>query len=92
MRFTWDEKKAASNLAKHGIDFRDAVRIFDGEVIEWVDRRFDYGEERWAAIGFSQNKEIVVVYVEKDEDIRRVISARQATQREREIYWREVGR
>jgi uncharacterized DUF497 family protein len=25
----WDEKKAASNLRKHGIDFADAVLIFE---------------------------------------------------------------
>ena len=92
MRFTWDAKKAASNLVKHGIDFRDAVRIFNGEIVEWIDRGFDYDEERWAAIGIAQNKEIFVVYIEKDEELRRIISARPATQRERAIYWREVGR
>jgi len=92
MRFAWEAKKAASNLAKHGIDFRDAIRIFDDEIVEWIDRRFDYGEERWAAIGIAQNKEIFVVYIEKDEDNRRIISARPATQRERAIYWSEVGR
>jgi uncharacterized DUF497 family protein len=33
MRYRWDPKKAASNLAKHRIDFRDALRIFDGKIV-----------------------------------------------------------
>ncbi len=92
MRFTWDKKKAASNLAKHGVSFGDAVTIFDGEMVEWIDRRFVYEEERWAAIGLLKNKEILVVYAEKKGGVRRIISPRVATRREREIYWREIGR
>jgi uncharacterized DUF497 family protein len=92
MRHTWDAKKAASNLAKHGIYFHDAARIFEGEVVEWIDKRFDYDEERWAAIGLAENKEIPVIYLERDEDVRRIISARPATRRECRIYWQQVGR
>ena len=29
MGFEWDEKKATTNIKKHGIDFADAVTIFD---------------------------------------------------------------
>ena len=92
MRFTWDERKNAENVRKHGIGFSDAVCIFDGEIVEWIDRRFPYDEERWAAIGITENKEILVIYVEKGEDVRRIISARLATRQERDIYWREVSR
>jgi|GEM_PF-4916836 len=28
MRFAWDEKKAASNLVKHGISFDEAAPVF----------------------------------------------------------------
>lgn len=66
--------------------------MFDGEIVEWIDRRFIYDKERWTAIGITESKEILVICVEKGEDIRRIISARLATGREREIYWREVGR
>jgi uncharacterized DUF497 family protein len=31
--FTWDEKKRKLNLAKHGVDFRDAPAIFDGPLV-----------------------------------------------------------
>lgn len=31
--FEWDEDKRAQNLKKHGVDFRTAIRIFDGPVM-----------------------------------------------------------
>ena len=34
MLFEWDERKRLINLAKHLIDFRDAIRIFEGPVFE----------------------------------------------------------
>jgi uncharacterized protein (DUF4415 family) len=39
MLFEWDEEKRQSNLAKHYIDFRDAVRVFDGPVFETAGSR-----------------------------------------------------
>jgi len=87
MRYTWDKAKNTSNIRKHAISFEDAVRIFEDDVLGWPDERFDYGEARWIAIGFAGGKEIVVVYSEKDDE-RRIISAREATRKERELYWR----
>jgi uncharacterized protein (DUF4415 family)/uncharacterized DUF497 family protein len=46
MAFEWDAAKNAANIAKHGIDFEDAIRIFDGPVLEKADARRDYGEAR----------------------------------------------
>ena len=31
--FEWDENKRSSTLKKHGIDFLDATRIFDGRPV-----------------------------------------------------------
>jgi uncharacterized protein (DUF4415 family) len=44
--FEWDEGKRQRNLAKHGVDFLRAARIFDGPVVEWDDSRCEYGERR----------------------------------------------
>jgi uncharacterized DUF497 family protein len=38
MLFEWDESKRKSNLAKHLIDFQDALRIFDGLAFEKASR------------------------------------------------------
>lgn len=60
MRFEWDEAKRRSNVAKHGIDFRHALLVFDG----WL--RLDIGsirgeEERTASIAILGDKFIAVV-------------------------------
>jgi len=46
MNFVWDQRKNRANLARHGIAFEDAIRIFEGPTLEKVDDRFDYGESR----------------------------------------------
>jgi uncharacterized protein len=46
MEFEWDEAKNRQNIAKHGIDFADARRIFDKPVLLRPDDRKDYGENR----------------------------------------------
>ena len=39
MLFEWDETKRQTNLAKHYIDFQDAIRVFEGPVFERMDDR-----------------------------------------------------
>ena len=83
MLFEWDESKRKSNLAKHLIDFQDALRIFNGPVFEKATR--SRGEDRILAIGLLEDIEIVVVYVIRGEH-RRIISARRAHRDERQDY------
>ena len=49
MRFEWDEKKNRRNIAKHGVSFEDACRIFEGFTLGLVDDRTDYGKVRESA-------------------------------------------
>lgn len=91
MRYIWDEQKNAANIAKHGIRFAEAAQVFEGEILQWPDERYHYGEERWIAIGVTQGQEVFVVYVEEGEDICRIVSARPATRHERALYWRYAG-
>jgi len=46
MRYSWDEAKNRRNIARRGISFEDARRIFEGPTVEKIDHRFDYGETR----------------------------------------------
>jgi len=81
--YEWDEAKGASDLEKHGIDFEDAIGIFEGPVLEV---RSDRGSEvRWKAVGEIEGVVIAVVYTRR-EDRRRIISARRARKNEREAY------
>ena len=88
MAFAWDPAKNTANLAKHGIAFPDAIRIFDGPVLETTDRRRDYGEVRMAALGIAMGLHLYVVYTIRGGN-RRIISARRANKYEREAYRRE---
>jgi uncharacterized protein len=85
MAFEWDAAKRTANLIKNGIDFRDAVRIFEGPVLEKTDRRREYREERIAAVGITMGLELYVVYTVRGAK-RRIISARRANRDEREAY------
>ena len=90
MRYTWTESKDRRNGKLHGIAFEDAVRIFDGPTLEQVDHRFDYGERRVYAIGVVNGLEITVIYTDRGEDERRIISAWRSEPHERRAYWRTI--
>jgi uncharacterized DUF497 family protein len=49
--FTWDEAKRRANLRKHGIDFLDAPKIFEGLTFTAEDARESYGECRFLTLG-----------------------------------------
>lgn len=89
MEFEWDENKRQSNLSKHGIDFIDAAKIFNRPVLERVDNRYDYEETRIVALGEVNGVVLYVVYTWRDE-VRRIISARRATKRERNKYYQTI--
>lgn len=85
MLFEWDENKRESNLQKHGVDFVRAVKISSNPILERLDDREDYGEDRWIAIGHWQDHYMVVVTTRRGEN-RRIISAWKAGRHEQEEY------
>ena len=86
MEFEWDENKSRINVAKHGIGFGTAARIFEGPTVDWIDDREAYGEERTVSIGMIDGV-VVLVVVHVDRSGRtRSISARRATRSERSLY------
>jgi uncharacterized protein len=90
MRYTWNETKNRRNLKVHGVEFEDAVRVFEGPTLERVDDRYDYGEERMYAIGVVNGLEITVIYADVDAGERRIISAWRSEPHERRAYWKSV--
>jgi len=85
--YTWDPKKNRSNIARQGIAFEDAVRIFEGPTLERVDDRFEYDEVRVYAIDIVDGIEIAVIFTDVSRTERRIISAWKAERHEREAYW-----
>jgi hypothetical protein len=89
MEFAWDDAKATSNLRADGVSFVQATAAFrDAFVVEQIDDREAYGEERIILIGMAADHMLTVVYTERDERIR-IISARRATKNEQDRYYRQ---
>jgi len=90
MYFEWDERKNRANLAKHGLSFETAVLVFDDpRAMSQLDREVG-GEGRWQTLGMARGIAILLVayteWEEHGEAAIRIISARKATQRERQKY------
>lgn len=95
MRFECDPEKARSNLAKHGVSFDLAKRVWDDPLYLLVPDRIENGEERWHAVGLVGEVVILVVvhtYPDADDsDLVRIIGARKATAQERRRYEEETA-
>ena len=89
--FTWDETKRRANLAKHGIDFRDAARIFDGTLVTIEDTRERYNEPRYVALGLLEGVVVSVVYAER-RDGARIISIRKALKHETRFFFSQISK
>ena len=86
MQFEWDAAKAASNLAKHEVDFDDALRVFlDPRRLVAEDDRHDYGERRVRVLGVVDDRILLVLCTWRG-GVCRLISARRADARERRRY------
>jgi len=90
--FSWDARKALGNLKKHAVSFEEAATVFsDPEGLDWDDFEHSLSERRSARIGFSLSGRILfVVYtirrLKNENETIRIISARQATRKERQAY------
>lgn len=87
MQFDWDNKKAATNLTKHGVSFEEAQTVFDDPFyVDFYDPNHSVAEERYIIVGVSQQKRLLVVaYTERHNTVR-LISAREATRKEQADY------
>ena len=87
LQFEWNITKAQTNKRKHGITFEEASTIFgDPLSITIPDPAHSIGEDRFITIGTSVNDDLIVVVHTDRDDIIRIISARNATRKERRQY------
>ena len=87
MKFEWDQNKAASNLSNHGVSFDEAKTVFNDPLyVDFFDPDHSYNEHRYIIIGQSiDNRLLLITYTEREDTIR-LISAREATRKERKDY------
>ncbi|ELS00050.1 hypothetical protein GLO73106DRAFT_00039030 [Gloeocapsa sp. PCC 73106] len=87
MQFEWNNEKAASNLAKHGVSFEEAKTVFDDPLyVDFYDPDHSEDEERYLIVGQSNRGRLLIVSYTERRDSIRLISAREVTRTEREAY------
>jgi uncharacterized DUF497 family protein len=93
VRFDWDSQKDRENGRKHGLRFSEVVSLFTSgvEYLEVYDEEHSGREDRFIAIGPAERGVVVVVWTEKPEGTVRIISARNATEGEIELFFEHVG-
>lgn len=95
LEIAWDSVKAQSNLAKHGVSFAEAAEVLiDPLALTVFDTAHSENEERWFTLGRSEKgKLLAVAHTYRTAGAAsvqvRIISAREATRREREQYENE---
>lgn len=84
MRFEYDPDKSAGNKRKHGIDFEEAMALWDDpDLLEIPAKTED--ESRFLVIGLIEGTHWSAVITYRDENIR-LISVRRAREEERRLY------
>ena len=92
VEFTWDERKNRANRKKHRVSFETAVLVFEDPFHISVQDREVEGEARWQTIGMAADSQVLLVAHTVDEETEtiRILSARKATRRERNIYAQSI--
>lgn len=86
MDFEWDMAKSDLCQISRNFDFTYVISVFiDPNLLIEKDQRWDYGEERFRALGLLNEKVFVVIYTKRPSVIR-IISARRANRREVRRY------
>lgn len=88
MKFEFDPKKSLANLAKHGIDFMTAQRLWDEPSVEFPARQEI--ENRFAIIGPIDDKLYTCIFTIREECIR-IISCRRSREKEAALYEKTIA-
>lgn len=94
IKLSWDDRKRASNLEKHGLDFAHAADFEHESALVAEDQRgktdpkFRYRERRFIALGVLRGKLAVLVYA-LEPGARRIISLRPAKPEEEKLWLRK---
>jgi hypothetical protein len=72
LRFEWDPAKAAEDLDKHGVSFREAATVFrDPLSATGSDPDHSFGEQRFVTFGISTaGRLLAVAHTDRDDTIR----------------------
>ena len=91
MSFVWNARKARINIRDHGVSFEEAITAFeDPFFVIAADDDHSFDEKRFIILAKSNAGRLLVVsYTERGKDTR-ILSARDATGKERINYEEEI--
>jgi uncharacterized DUF497 family protein len=77
VKFTWDSRKEATNVAKHGVSFSDAQKAFDDPraMVAFDDEHSGTDELRWWLLGKVGARVMLVRYTHRADGVIRIIGA-----------------
>ena len=95
MKFSYDPDKRAVTLARRGLDFADAPRLFAGPQATLLDDRQDYGEARYQTYGRIDGRLMLVVWTAREDgdggEVRHIMSMRKCNDREQARFGPRLG-
>jgi len=92
--FSWSDEKDRLNMKKHGLSLKEAVLVFIDPylVVRYDDEHSTLEETRWKGIGVLGNTILLsVIFSEIGENEIHLISAREASKKEKEDYREHIG-
>ncbi len=90
MTVTFDPKKNAANLRKHGASLAEGDGVLNDPLALTIEDDSAEGEQRFVSIGMNSFGSLMVVaYTYRGDDVR-LISVRKAEPKERRAYEKEV--
>jgi uncharacterized protein len=90
MQFEWDPEKDQQNQLKHGVSFEEGSTVFgDPFALTIDDPDHSAEEDRFLTTGYSTRQRLIIVAHADREERVRVISAREVTATERQVYEEE---
>jgi uncharacterized DUF497 family protein len=90
VEISYDPQKRARTLELRGLDFEDARLVFAGTMIDILDDRKDYGEERYQTYGMLNGRMVMLAWTPRGA-VRHIISMRKCNDREQEKFGRQLG-
>lgn len=85
MSYEWDDNKNCSNIEKHCLSFEFAAEVFTDIHFTQLDKRFNYGEDRYLTMVLLRERVVIVSHTPRNTTMR-IISMRKANDREKSIF------
>ena len=85
MKFEYDENKSQSNKLKHGIDFKEAQKLWDDSYAFEIPSPQSKDEERFLVFGRINSKNYTAIITYRNSNIR-IISVRRSRDKEVKLY------